>query len=116
LAQLELAGPVTIAGRWETWLKENKDGESAFDKRILVVWMQKWVFDLILMKLCGLAVFHAHKLQEVRAVAGRASIAALIDCYNELLRIKAVSQHPLNPRLFLEDMLSRYARAALSGR
>jgi DNA polymerase-3 subunit delta' len=116
LAQLELAGPVMIAGRWETWLKENKDGESSIDRRTLVTWMQKWVFDLVIMKLCGLPVFHAHKLQEVRAAAARASVVALIDCYNDLLRIKAVSQHPLNPRLFLEDMLSRYARAALSGR
>lgn len=116
LAQLELAGPVAIAGRWETWLKENKDGEASIDRRTLVIWMQKWVFDLVIMKLCGQAVFHAHKLQEVRAAAGRASITALFDCYNELLRVKAVSQHPLNPRLFLEDMLSRYARAALSGR
>lgn len=116
LAQLEHVGPVAIAGRWESWLKESKEGESAVDKRTLVIWMQKWVFDLILMKLCDLAVFHAHKLQETRAAAGRASITALIDCYNDLLRIKAVSQHPLNPRLFLEDMLSRYARAALSGR
>lgn len=116
LAQLEHAGPVTIAGRWESWLKENKEGGSAVDKRTLVIWMQKWVLDLLIMKLCGLAIFHVHKLQEVRAAAGRASITALFDCYNELLRIKAVSQHPLNPRLFLEDMLSRYARAALSGR
>lgn len=116
LAQLEHAGPVTIAGRWESWLKESKEEGGAIDKRTLVIWMQKWVFDLLIMKLCGLAIFHAHKLQEVRAAAGRASITALFDCYNELLRIKAVSQHPLNPRLFLEDMLSRYARAALSGR
>ncbi|MDT3735679.1 MAG: DNA polymerase III subunit delta' [Denitratisoma sp.] len=116
LAQLELAGPVAIAGRWEVWLKENKEGEASVDRRTLVSWLQKWVFDLVIMKLCGLAVFHTHKMQEVRAAAGRASITALIDCYNELLRIKAVSQHPLNPRLFLEDMLSRYARAALSGR
>lgn len=116
LVQLEHTGPVTIAGRWESWLKENKEGEAALDKRTLVIWMQKWVLDLVIMKLCGLAVFHAHKLQEVRSVAGRASLSALFDCYNDLLRIKAVSQNPLNPRLFLEDMLSRYARATLSGR
>jgi DNA polymerase-3 subunit delta' len=116
LAQLEQAGPVAVAGRWEVWLKENKDGEAAVDRRTLVIWMQKWVFDLLFMKLCGLVMFHAHKVQEVRAAAGRCSITALIDCYNDFLRIKAVSQHPLNPRLFLEDMLSRYARAALSGR
>ncbi len=116
LAQLEQTGPVVVAGRWESWLKENKDGESAVDKRTLVVWMQKWVFDLVLMKQCGRTTYHTHKLQEIRAIAKRASLSALIDCYNELLRIRAVSQHPLNPRLFLEDMLSRYARAALSGR
>ena len=114
LAQLEQAGPVAIAGRWETWLKENKEGGSAIDKRTLVVWMQKWIFDLLAMKLCGKSFFHSHNQPAVRAAAGRASITALVDCYNEFLRIKAVSQHPLNPRLFLEDMLSRYARAALS--
>jgi len=116
IAQLEQAGPVAIAGRWESWLKANKEGASAVDKRTLVVWMQKWVLDLLLMKQSGLAVFHPHKLKEVRTVAGRASLSALFDCYNDLLRIRAVSQHPLNPRLFLEDMLSRYARALSSGR
>lgn len=116
IAQVGQAGPVAIAGRWESWLKANKEGESAVDKRTLVVWMQKWVLDLLLMKQCGQAVFHSHKVKEVRAVAGRASLSALFDCYNDLLRIRAVSQHPLNPRLFLEDMLSRYARAVTSGR
>ena len=116
MAQLEHAGPVTIAGRWESWLKENKEEEPTIDKRTLVIWMQKWVFDLVAMNLCGQAVFHTHRLQEIRAAAERASVSALIDCYNDLLRIRAVSQHPLNPRLFLEDMLSRYARAASSGR
>ncbi len=115
LAQLELAGPVAIAERWVAWLKENKEGNSAIDRRTLVIWLQKWVFDLVMMKLCGLPVFHSHKLQEARQAANRASVVALIDCYNELLRIRAVAQHPLNPRLFLEDMLSRYARAASSG-
>lgn len=116
LAQLEHAGPVAIAERWESWLKENKEGESAVDKRKLVIWMQKWVFDLIMMKQSGATLFHAHKSLEVRAASSRASISTLIDCYNDLTRIRAVAQHPLNPRLFLEDMLSRYARAALSGR
>ncbi len=116
LAQLELAGPVTIAGRWEAWLKESREGGAAMDKRTLVVWMQKWVFDLVMTRLGGLPLFHTHKLQEVRSASGRASINSLIDCYNDLLRIRAVAQHPLNARLFLEDMLSRYARATLSGR
>ncbi|MDR2239934.1 MAG: DNA polymerase III subunit delta' [Zoogloeaceae bacterium] len=116
LAQIEQAGPIVIAGRWEAQLKESRDGAASVDKAAFVLWMQKWVFDLISVKLCGAVVFHAHKLKEVRAAAARASISALFDYYSDLLRIKAVAQHPLNPRLFLEDMLSRYARAASSGR
>ncbi len=116
LNELEVAGPVAIAGRWEAWLKENKDGTAAVDKRTLVIWLQKWVFDLLLMKLCGLTVYHTDRPQAVRAAAQHATLSGLFSCYNELLRIKAVAQHPLNPRLFLEDMLSRYARAVASGR
>lgn len=116
LSREDCAGVVAIAGRWEAWLKEGKEGEIGFDKRTLVTWLQKWVFDLILMRLCGRAFYHTHRLQELRKIAMRASVSAMLDCYNDLLRIKAVSQHPLNPRLFLEDILSRYARAALSGR
>lgn len=116
LSSLDSTGPVAIAGRWESWLKEGKDEDTVFDKRTLVIWLQKWVFDLILVKLCGQTFYHAQRLQEVRKAASGASVTALFDCYNDLLRIKAVSQHPLNPRLFLEDILSRYARAAMSGR
>ncbi|MCK6384223.1 MAG: DNA polymerase III subunit delta' [Rhodocyclaceae bacterium] len=116
LSEIEHSGPVAIAGRWESWLKENKNGEAALQRRTLIIWMQKWIFDLVSMKICGGLLFHPHKLMELRTTAERASLNALIDCYNDFLRIRAAAQHPLNLRLFLEDMLSRYARAALSGR
>ncbi len=116
LAQLKQSGPVSIAGRWEAWLKENREGESPIDKRTLVSWMQKWVFDLVIAKQDGPPLFHAHKSQEISDASRQASISSLIECYNDLIRIQAVAQHPLNPRLFLEDMLSRYARATLGGR
>jgi DNA polymerase-3 subunit delta' len=34
----------------------------------------------------------------------------LLACYNELSRMRSIAEHPLNPRLFLEDMAIRYAR------
>ncbi len=116
LGQLPRLGPVAVAGRWEGWLKEGKDGAARPDKRTLVTWLQKWVFDLVCVKLCGQALYHGGRLAELRATAAGASVPGLIDCYNELLRIKAVVQHPLNPRLFLEDILARYGRAVASGR
>jgi len=108
--QIDQTGPVSVAGRWETWLKGEQASETNLDKRTLVIWLQKWVFDLLSLKLSGKVWYHPHKHKELHAIAARASLMALFDCYNELLRIKAVAQHPLNPRLFLEDLLSRYAR------
>ena len=37
-------------------------------------------------------------------------LAALLTCYNELVRLRRVAAHPLNLRLVLDDMLLRYAR------
>ena len=108
--QIAQIGPVSIAGKWEAWLKEGNESDVSLDKRTLVIWLQKWVFDLLSLRLSGRVWYHPRKLKEMRAIAAKASVVALFDCYNELLKIKAVAQHPLNPRLFLEDMLSRYAR------
>lgn len=116
LASIGRTGPVATAARWESWLKEGKEGVSDIDKRTLVTWLQKWVYDLVAVKISGRAVYHERRLAELRAASVAASASGLIDCYNELLRIRAVAQHPLNPRLFLEDMLSRYVRAVASGK
>lgn len=116
LASIDRVGPVAMAAKWEVWLKEGKDGASDTDKLTLVAWLQKWIHDLVMLKFSGRVIYHERRLPELRATSSGASASRLIDCYNELLRIRAVAQHPLNPRLFLEDMLSRYARVVSSGK
>jgi DNA polymerase III subunit delta' len=37
-------------------------------------------------------------------------VDSALGCYNEITQSRRVAQHPLNARLFLEDMLLRYAR------
>jgi len=111
ISRIGQARILTLAAEYESWMKESKAGGGAMDKRTLVIWLQKWVFDLISHKLCGRIHYHPAQAPALGRVAAGASAQALFDCYNELLRIRAVAQHPLNPRLFLEDMLSRYARA-----
>jgi DNA polymerase-3 subunit delta' len=111
LGEIAQTGPAAVAGQWEAWLKDSKDGSRPMDKHTLIVWLQKWLFDLVAVKLAGRPIYHPAHDPELRTLASRASARGLIDCYNELLRIRAVARHPLNPRLFLEDMLSRYARA-----
>jgi len=111
LIAIKSVGPVATAAKWEPWLKDGKDGKSDIDKSTLTTWLQKWVYDLVAVHISGRVIYHESRLPALRAMVTGASAASLIDCYNELLRIKAVAQHPLNARLFLEDMLSRYARA-----
>lgn len=110
LLQVGHTGPVAVVGKWEGWLKEKNGPEPGIDKQTLVIWLQKWVFDLLSFRLTGHVLYHPHKLKEIQALVAKSSIVALFDCYNDLLRIRAVAQHPLNPRLFFEDMLSRYAK------
>ena len=103
--------PVMLAGDWETWLK-SKDAQSAgFDMPMLVDWLTRWVWDLTALRLGAAPRFFTGQRRALEAIAGQAEEGALTDCYNGLLQLRRVANHPLNARLMLEDMLMRYARA-----
>lgn len=105
------ANPLQVAATWEAWLRAGKDGRGAIDMTMLVAWLQKWVIDLALVKQRADPIYHPALKPALQTQGERAVISNLLACYNDLLRVRAVAQHPLNPRLFLEDMLLRYARA-----
>jgi len=99
--------PLALAARWETHLQGK--GESGLPMETLVGALQKWIVDLAQGKLAGRSRFHPAKTT-IR-VCEKASAAALIRCYNDLLKMRSLAAHPLNPRLFLEEMAARYLRA-----
>ncbi|MDP2822260.1 MAG: DNA polymerase III subunit delta' [Sulfuritalea sp.] len=98
------ADPLALAGRWETQLKNN-DGLTMEE---LVAVIQKWVFDLAQGRMTGNRRFFAGTGMKE---AARAKIPGLIRCYDEMLRARALASHPLNTKLFLEDIAARYLRA-----
>lgn len=102
--------PVAMAAKWSALLK----GDEAFDLPLLVETVQKWVFDLVQLKISGHLRYHEAWRDKLDALGVRASRAGLLACYNDLLRIRAVARHPLNTQLFLEDMAARYLRAIAS--
>ncbi len=104
--------PVAMAARWSGLLK----GEESFGLPQLVETIQKWMFDLILLKMAGDLRYHQNWRDKLEALAMRASATNLLTCYNDLLRIRAVARHPLNTQLFLEDMAARYLKAVAVGR
>jgi DNA polymerase-3 subunit delta' len=101
--------PLALAGRWESLLQGKND--SGLSMETLVGVLQKWVFDLAQLKAAGRARYAGKWAEGARALAVRASMAALIRCYNDLIKMRALANHPLNSRLFLEDMAERYLRA-----
>lgn len=115
VAQPTVSDPLTLAGQWETWVKPPKAGAAPakgerLTMALLINWWQKWLFDLTLVKQGGQPMFHPAMAQSLHSLASATSMAALFGCYNDLLRAGAMAHHPLNARLFLEDLLLRYAR------
>lgn len=116
IAQLPAGDPLRLAAQWDAWLKSKEALAAGFDMVQLVDWVQRWVCDLAALRLGGAVRFFPDETPVLSALAPRASIASALNCYNELARIRRVSQHPLNARLMLEDMLLRYARALTGSR
>lgn len=99
--------PVAMAMKWSAVLK----GELGFGLPQLVEAVQKWLFDLVLLKTAGELRYHGAWRDKLAPLATNASGIGLMACYNDLLRIRAVARHPLNTQLFLEDLAARYLRS-----
>ena len=77
----------------------------------LVLWLMRWVTDLICVRQMGAASrYHPALEGAVRACAARASVHGLHGYYRRLAAARRVASHPLNPRLFAEELLIDYAR------
>jgi DNA polymerase-3 subunit delta' len=99
-----------LAGELEGWLKQGKGAEVALEMPVLVEWLQKWLLDLIRVASGLPPMFHPGAKDGLLDLARKSSLTALLACYNDLQRARAVARHPLNARLFLEDLLLRYGR------
>ncbi|MBU0601889.1 MAG: DNA polymerase III subunit delta' [Gammaproteobacteria bacterium] len=106
-----LIAPLDVAARWAGWLQGRKKGEAGLtDLPTLVTWLQRWMADLALQAQAGSPRVFVGRQAALQALAERSDVATVMRGYNELLKMKALAHHPLNARLFIEDMLMRYAR------
>jgi len=109
--------PLRLAAQWEAWHKKDKTVLAAgFSLMTLVEWMQRWVSDLAVLSLGGRVRYFPEQAERLAVLSAAASTTSLIGCYNEFINVRRVATHPLNLRLFLEDMLMRYARVFKGGR
>jgi len=76
----------------------------------VVGWLHKWVCDLAFAKRTGGVRYHVRQAPTVRTIAGSLGLLPLLRFERSLYAARAVAQHPLNARLFLEDLFLRYVR------
>jgi DNA polymerase III subunit delta' len=73
-----------------------------------VGWLQRWGFDLLLFKIAGQVRYHSSQAKAIAEASGRCEAADIAAFLRRLARARALAQHPLNAKLFVEDLLLQY--------
>jgi DNA polymerase-3 subunit delta' len=81
----------------------------------VVAWLQRWVYDLLSLKLTGRLHYHLADEPGIRAMAARCDPSRAAALLRKLARARSLAQHPLNPRLFFEDLLVQYSELVTGG-
>lgn len=75
----------------------------------LVAWQQRWLYDMFSLKLTGQIRYYPRYRKELGALAQRADVTGLLRGLKAIKERRAVAEHPLSAKLFIEDMLIEYA-------
>ncbi|HXF66050.1 MAG TPA: DNA polymerase III subunit delta' [Burkholderiales bacterium] len=76
---------------------------------LAVEWMQKWSFDLACCRAAGTVRYNLDCAEALARLAGRLGAQEAIRFHRHVLGLRRIAVHPLNPRLFLEELLLSYA-------
>ncbi|MGH8807338.1 MAG: DNA polymerase III subunit delta' [Noviherbaspirillum sp.] len=75
----------------------------------LVAWLQRWLYDVFSLKLSGRIRYYPRYRKELAVLAQRAELTDLLRALKLVNERRAIADHPLAPKLFIEDMLLDYA-------
>lgn len=76
---------------------------------VVVNWLQKWCYDLVSYRATGKVRYYLNQLLAIQALSERINLLECVTFTRELNTKQQLSHHPLNPRLFLEEMFIAYA-------
>ena len=74
----------------------------------LVSWQQRWLYDLFSYKLAGNIRYYPRYQRELAGLADKMHVSRLMAALKGANERRAVADHPLSPKLFIEDMLLDY--------
>lgn len=75
----------------------------------LVAWEQRWLYDVLSSKLSGTIRYYPRYRKDLEKLTQRVETAALLEAIKAVSDRRAIADHPLAPKLFIEDMLLDYA-------
>lgn len=76
----------------------------------LVSWQQRWLYDMFSYKLSGTIRYYPRYRKELAALADKVHISKLTGAIKGANERRATADHPLSPKLFIEDMLLEYTK------
>lgn len=79
---------------------------------LVVNWMLKWTYDLVAVASGGRLRYNIDWEDRMRALAQTIPLLGLLRFYRELSGLKAIAEHPLNARLFFDDLFAAYKEIA----
>jgi DNA polymerase-3 subunit delta' len=88
-------------------LAESLQGIPVWD---LVGWLQRWSFDLLLAGTTGRVRYHVGYEKPISEIASRCDPVRIAAYLRRLAQARGLARHPLNARLFVEDLLLQYQR------
>lgn len=75
----------------------------------IVGWLQKWSFDLVSHKVTGRIRYNPDFAAAISATAERINLMGAMRFLRQMVRLQRIVSHPLNARLFLEELLLTYS-------
>ena len=72
--------------------------------------LQRWLHDLCSFKLSGNIRYYPQYRSALAALAATVSVDAMLAAIDQLQQRRAIAEHPLSQKLFIEDMLLVYSR------
>jgi DNA polymerase-3 subunit delta' len=75
----------------------------------LLGWLQRWQYDMFSHKLSGTIRYYPKYRTELTKLAGRVEVDALLRALKAANDRRAIAEHPLSAKLFIEDMLLDYS-------
>lgn len=98
--------PLAQAARWEAHVK----AEGGLAMEDLVVTVQKWLHDLGLVTGGVQPRYFPQQNRALATLASHQSMPQLLQAQRQVAQLRRWANHPLNPRLFLEDLCVRALR------